>query len=271
MKLSLHRRLTVGAASFLVGVSISSGAYAMCAADTEVFGGSAITFDENVEIGVAPPQPANYWLDLDVDAFVQIKASHNAADPYLRLMNEDGAIIAANDDYDGLNAQIDTSEALEAGRYCLEVDDVNGGTDTISVTAVLIDETQVEMQAINMGKAFPSSRSGETVADAGVLRTKFTSNFYLIDEANWVVFDVEEPSLFDIRARSYEGVDTVLRVLDSEGRILEENDDYSDSENSRVIIELEPGTYAASATTYDDSEVFGETQLFIERFIKATE
>ena len=49
-------------------------------------------------------------------------------------------------------------------------------------------------------------------------------------------------------------VDTYLRVYDSNGRLVAQNDDYGNSLNSQVSLNVKKGTYYLSAGTYRDSE-----------------
>ena len=58
------------------------------------------------------------------------------------------------------------------------------------------------------------------------------------------------------------GVDTFLRVYNSQGKIIAANDDAGDSLDSRVIRNLKAGTYFAVAGSYQDSET-GSYELSI--------
>jgi hypothetical protein len=152
---------------------------------------------------------------------VVIQASSNKIDVYLRLGNEDGDILAENDDISGddLNAEIEyTLEddglyyfavlGYEAGSYTVSLENTNGGGNNSASSDII-------------PVAYGDTITGET-----------------IDMDNPVIyaFDGVEGQQVTIVATSDE-VDTYLIVIDAEANIVAENDDTS-KKNSDASVEF---------------------------------
>lgn len=83
-------------------------------------------------------------------------------------------------------------------------------------------------------------------------------------------FDVANESNVTIALSETDGsLDTFLRLYDSAGRLVASNDDFGDSFNSRVDVDLPAGQYFVSAAAYDDSEA-GDYQLRIDATTQGT-
>ena len=57
-------------------------------------------------------------------------------------------------------------------------------------------------------------------------------------------------------------IDAYLYLLDADGNVLEENDDWQNGTDSRISRHLSTGTYTIQATTFDEEES-GEFSLAI--------
>ncbi|MFN3527007.1 MAG: DVUA0089 family protein, partial [Paracoccus sp. (in: a-proteobacteria)] len=72
---------------------------------------------------------------LDQDASVSLRAVSEGLDPYLKLFDGTGSLIAENDDADGLNSRLDFLTPLAAGDYCIGVAPLSAREGTITVSA----------------------------------------------------------------------------------------------------------------------------------------
>lgn len=62
-----------------------------------------------------------YRFTLGSAQSLTVRAENPAADPYIYVFDASGALLAENDDHDGLDSRIDFATPLPAGEYCIGV------------------------------------------------------------------------------------------------------------------------------------------------------
>ncbi len=67
------------------------------------------------------------------------------------------------------------------------------------------------------------------------------------------LFSVSEQTTVRVEAEGMLNGDTVLRLIDATGRVIDENDDWGNSVSSRVEQTLSPGTYCVSTTSFAET------------------
>ncbi|MFN3258960.1 MAG: S8 family serine peptidase [Pikeienuella sp.] len=180
------------------------------------------------------------------------------ADPFLRIRDGSGALLAANDDGgEGLNARIEFTPAT-SGRFFIEAGAFGeAGTGRYALTVA------------------PVRNAGDIPADATTGATIAVGGFFLgaLEEAgdrDWVRVTLESGSVYDIAlagdARSGSALaDPFLRVRDASGTEIGFNDDFDgfDSRLDRFSV-FETGTYFIEAAAFGDTEA-GDYRLTVAR------
>lgn len=182
----------------------------------------------------------------------QVAEPDSEFDPYLRLLTPTGSPIAENDDdEESLNSLVEisvfagTTVFVEAGAY----EDSTGNYQVlVSLIAAPADsignsvETAVDLELNGEGAGFVDGEIEEP-GDRDVFRIEATENGQL-----------------RVRQSATPGspLDTFVRVLDSEGRVIAQNDDDAVSLNSLVqfpvtagtVLFVEAGAFGDSVGTY---------------------
>lgn len=153
---------------------------------------------------------------------IALTSAGSDVDTYLRLYDASGNLLASNDDFGGtFNSNL--SMELDAGTYAFSAAgyaDTESGQYSASVNA--------EKIATNPG--------GETVVidlnNRG--RGKVIANL-IANEVSTLSFEAIHTGRTTVRTVALtDGIDTVMRVLDSSGNVVGSNDDYGRSLNSRL-------------------------------------
>ena len=214
----------------------------------------------------------------------------SSADTYLYLREgseRDGTELCENDDYStpvngtscsnidfNLNAQYDSGmlASLGAGTYTIEATTYAAGTTgsfTLTVTAVPVSDTTTP-EPPDPPTPDPTPGDPTSPIPAGCTLQNFSGTS--VDDswtsdcvssnrtvngthyAKFFSFSVSRSATYDLTLESR--TDTYLILLDDEGDIIDENDDYDDSvfdlrsKSSGIRIPLDPGNYIVEATTY---------------------
>ena len=91
-----------------------------------------------------------------------------------------------------------------------------------------------------------TTRSAAAVLSLGEAIPVF---FTASDQSRWYVYQVSRSLTFTVQTRG--NMDTILYLYDSNGNLLDENDDYSDeSYNAQISMRLSAGTYYIEVTGY---------------------
>ena len=99
-------------------------------------------------------------------------------------------------------------------------------------------------------------------------KTRINGKLENIGDRDVFKFEITRDGTSQIELDGKRGLDTHLRVYNSKGKLLKQNDDADDSSRSSVVnIKLKAGTYYASAAAYDDAYA-GEFRLKISHDAK---
>ncbi len=182
-------------------------------------------------------------------------------DPVIAVLDDDGAIIAVNDDWDGeTGSRIALEEVPEGSR--LVVWGVDGATGSVSITVseASSDDADEWLAATSlslgvMGSELLEDKGSESMKE--LIEDLDSEEIYASEYENalLVPFIVEEEARYSISLQS-EDFDAYLILISFERRgleFLEVNDDRGGSTDSKVIRVLEPGSYGAIVMSY-----FGE-------------
>ena len=222
---------------------------------------------------------------------VTLESPESSADTYLYLREgseRDGTeILCENDDYStpvngtlcsnidfDLNRQYDSGMlvSLGASTYIIEATTYAAGTTgsfTLTVTAVPVSDTTTPeppdpptpdptpgdpTSPIPAGctlQTFSGTSDNDSWTSGCVSRNRTVNGTHY---AKFFSFSVSRSATYDITLES--PTDTYLILLDDEGDIIDENDDYDDSvfdlrsRSSGIRIALDPGNYIVEATTF---------------------
>ena len=229
-----------------------------------------------------------YTFTLNEAATVTVTLE-SSADTYLYLREGSGRdgteLLCENDDYStpvngtscsninfNLNAQYDSGmlASLGAGTYTIEATTYAAGTTgsfTLTVTAVPVSDTPPPVppptpdptpddptSPIPAGctlQTFSGTSDNDSWTSGCVSRNRTVNGTHY---AKFFSFSVSRSATYDLTLESR--TDTYLILLDDEGDIIDENDDYDDSvfdlrsRSSGIRIPLVPGNYIVEATTY---------------------
>lgn len=188
---------------------------------------------------------------LGADAYLDLRTG-GMLDTYAELYDEDGNLIAEDDDGGGeSNARIMYGPLSSGGTYYLLVrhyDDSDIGNYTIaaSVSRPELDryepdndwESANEIQLPSPGRSYRESRT-----------------FSVPGDSDWVRFRISAPTTVEM---STEGAaDTLLTLYDNQGEIIEESDDDGEEYNGRITRFLAPGVYRLEIRQYEEDAQVG--------------
>lgn len=247
------------------GISVTSGEettrQGSCATATDIGGlGSSATASVN---------DTPYWrFTLDAPTPVTIKAENEDADPVITLYDADENYIDENDDFDGLNAQINVADSLEPGTYCIALEALSDSALPITVSVDAFDPEAALASLYARGEAAPPLQGDSTtVTSLGVLETRLVREVSMSDEAKWFSIEMPESGLLMVEAAGVDGADTWLVVFDDLGREVVVNDDYGDGLDSLIAARVSAGTYLIGIRLFEGADGFA--RLLAERFVAA--
>lgn len=211
-----------------------------------------------------------YWLfTLDRPTAVSIRAENEDADPVLTLYGPDGAVMAENDDSNGLNPQLDMIDPLAPGTYCIGVTALNDTALPISVSVSAYDPEAALMGLYARGEAAPPLDGSVPFTRLGTLQTRLRQDVQAATDVTWFTVDVADSSLLLVEAIAAGNSDPWLVVYDDLGRKIGQNDDYGDGLDSMVMGRVQGGTYIIGVKQYENGQGF--IRLLAERYVRATE
>lgn len=211
-----------------------------------------------------------YWsFTVDTPAPVTIRAENETADPVLTLYGPDGSYMTENDDFDGLNSQIDMTDPLPPGTYCIGVTALNDTSLPISVSVSSFDPEAALLGLYARGEAAPPLDGSVPFTDLGTLQSRLRQDVQATSDVTWFTVNVEDTGLILVEAIAAGSGDPWLVVYDDLGRKIAQNDDYGDTLDSLVVGRVQDGTYIIGVKQYDSSQGF--IRLLIERYVRAAE
>jgi len=181
---------------------------------------------------------------------IALKSTGEEVDTYLRLYDADGNLLAKNDDFGGsYNSNLDLE--LQPGTYAFSAAgyaDGETGNYTATVNVEEITDGQDDDTII-----VDLNDKGRGRVEASLRDSQVT----------FLSFEAVNSGRTTIRTVALtEGVDTVMRVLDSSGNVVGDNDDYGRGLNSRVNFTAIAGeVYTIEVAEYSGSE--GDFRLIV--------
>ncbi|MDM7459961.1 MAG: hypothetical protein P3W94_011585, partial [Paracoccus sp. (in: a-proteobacteria)] len=177
-------------------------------------------------------------------ASITLRASSEMLDPVLKLFDAAGALIAENDDADGLNARLDFPTPLALGEDCIGVASLAAGDGVIEVSAETLDRDRFLRAAWSKAEMAPPLDSGYHMQQIDLGRDRETVLLH-DGTTQWLVFAVERPSVIIVDAiGNSSGVDSKLLLFGPDGALLSSDDDGGQDLDARLgPLLLGPATY----------------------------
>jgi len=262
------------------GASSGGGAAEACTAATPanpiafgpinaaVTGGGEIRFSRTGAI-------TYHRLTVDSPLGLTITARNTEADPVLRVYDNAGNIVIENDDYDGLNSQIDMQTPLQSGDYCIAVSALSDGEQQIDVVVREFDEQAFLNARYATGEASPPIGGNYPIDTIGLIQSAFSGDVLVGKDARWLMFEVSEPSLMLIQGIGNGGADSQLYLYNDRGQQLGFNDDSglggNSTRDSQIAAELYPGRYLAAVLLYsfEDGSPSQPVRVSFQRYVRA--
>ncbi|MEM7644562.1 MAG: ABC transporter substrate-binding protein [Pseudomonadota bacterium] len=215
--------------------------------------------------GTVAERPA-YGFDLTQPTSLSILATSEMGDPLIVLLDETGTELAENDDFDGLNSRIDMIDPLPAGSYCVEIEDLNGAANDITVSLQGYDPAEIRARRIDDAEIAPTAQDDVAIRDLGPLDSALLADVDASAAATWLRFQVPQGGLLLAEALG-DGADPSLTLFDRVGRQVGYNDDGPTGLDSQMAVRLFPGTYLMAVRLITDGT--SPVQVVLERFIPA--
>ena len=216
----------------------------------------------------ASAEDTPYWsFTLDVPTAVSIRAENESADPVLTLIGSDGNTIDENDDFDGLNAQLDMTTPLQPGTYCIGITALSDTSLPITVSITEFDAAAALLNLYNEGQAAPPLDGSFPVTPLGTVQSRLQHDLQAGSTVNWFTVDVDDNSILLVEAIGTGGSDPTLVIYDDLGRLIGQNDDYAGGQDSLSMIRVQGGTYVIGVGKYGDD--MGFVRLLVERYVRA--
>lgn len=184
---------------------------------------------------------ASYTLTLEEDALLNISARSTEFDTYLSVLDaETSQLLAENDDANDPVAAASTNSRIlslfPAGTYQILVNSYQGQGQGAFILDVATENAQVSEKFI-FGEPYRGIYGLAPTVHGAASRPGFAFPFTL-DEAGAVSLQMETSSF-----------DAYLYLLDSNGRVVAEDDDSAGALNPRIVQQLEAGDYTLVASS----------------------
>lgn len=263
-----------------VGAAAGGGASEACTAATPAaplaFGPINAALGGGGEISFSRSGSVTYHrFTVDSPLGLTITARNIEADPVLRVYDNSGNIVFENDDFDGLNAQIDMQTPLQSGDYCIAVSALSDGDQPIDVEVRAFDEKAFLEARYASGEASPPIGGDYPIDDIGLIQSAFSGDVLVGKDARWILFEVAEPSLMLIQGIGNGGADSQLYLYNDRGQQLGFNDDSgiggTNTRDSQIAAELYPGRYLAAVLlySYEDGSPSEPVRVSFQRYVRA--
>ena len=250
-----------------------------CTADTPATALAPGALDASLDQGAVTvtqdgTQAGYYRFSLSQPASVTLRAVSPMLDPAMRLFDGQGALLAQNDDADGLNARLDFASSLAAGEYCLAVAALSPQPGELTVSAERLDAEAFLRNAYRKGELNPPDDGSYPIQSLDLAQQRQTVVLH-DGAAQWLGFDLDQPTVVIVSAYgTLAGADPRLVLFAAPGAMAGENDDADGGTNARLgPVLLQPGRYHLGVV--DVSRNDGSTGpirpigLIFERFLRA--
>lgn len=224
---------------------------------------------EGGAIGEGSVNDYPYWsFTLDSPTALTITAENESADPIVTLFDPYGYYLAENDDYNGLNSQLDMTYPLEPGTYCISMTALNDTSLPILVTVAGYDPALAMIGMYERGEASPPMDGSYPVEALGTLERRLRKDIQTTSTTTWYSLDVPEGGLLLIEAITNGMGDPTLVLFDDFGRQVAYNDDNGEGLDSRITARVLPGLYMVGVRQLSDGpQVL--TRMLFERYVPA--
>lgn len=210
-----------------------------------------------------------YRFSLAAAQSLSIRAENLDADPYLYVFDAQGWVLDENDDYDSLDAQVDFTQPLPAGTYCIGVRALWDPTLPITVRVFSQDGRAAAVGGYSTGDIAPPLDGSWPVVDLGLLPPQTVRDVKVSgDQAQWIVMDVPGDTLLLITADALDDSDPVISLFDAQGLMVGHNDDGNDSLNSVLALPLAAGQYRLAVRQFDQDDS-GMIRIGVSRYVLA--
>jgi hypothetical protein len=207
-------------------------------------------------------------FQLAADQMITVTAENETADPTIAIYDEYGNWIGENDDYNGLNSQIDITYPLYAGNYCITVAALSDTSAPITVTVKEYDQVAGMIGMYDRGEAAPPLDGSYPVTMLGALDQRIRQDIQTTDVTSWFAMDVKQGGLVVIEAVTNGMGDPTLVLFDDFGRQVAYNDDANNTLDSMIAARVLPGTYLVGVRQLGGGqEVL--TRMVFERYVPA--
>lgn len=220
--------------------------------------------------GEASVDSVPYWsFTLDRPTAVSISANNEDADPVLTLFDAGNNYLDENDDFNGLNAQINYENQLPAGDYCIQVDALNDTSLEIMIDVREYDPDAVLMAQYMRGDVAPPMDGSVQIEDLGVLETRLRKDAQIGTDVTWFSIEMPESGILWMEAIAGTGDgDPWAVIFDDLGRQIDLNDDYGDTLDARLVARVEAGNYLVAVKQVGGA-TDGLIRMVFERFVAA--
>jgi hypothetical protein len=202
---------------------------------------------------------------------VTVQAENPEADPYIYVFDADGALLAENDDYDGLNSRIEFLEPLPAGSYCIATRSLSDPSLPVTVSVTGLDARTVLAEQYGAGEVPPPLDGSWPVERLGLLPPQVTRDWRVPGEqAQWFAMEVPTAGLILITADEVSDSDPVIALFDASGTMVGQNDDANGTLNSQLAVPVQPGRYMLSVRQFSPGYQ-GVIRIGVGRYVQATQ
>lgn len=235
---------------------------------------TAQQMDGSITDGFRISSPAGeeggFWqFTLDAPTAVTITANNTSADPVLTLYDSNAVLLDENDDFDGLNSQIEYTDPLEAGTYCLGLAALDDTSIPIDLSVVTFDPAAALLALYASGDAAPPLDGSVPFTNLGVLKTRMRQDVATTNDVSWFSVDMDAPGLLLVESIGVgDDGDTVLVAYDDLGREVAYNDDYGSGYDSLLAMRVNAGTYIIGVRQLEDAGP-AQVRLVFERYESA--
>lgn len=199
---------------------------------------------------------------------ITITAENEWADPYIYVYDGAGNLLAENDDYNGLDSQIDFTEPLPAGDYCIAMRALSDANEPVTVSVLNYDPQRALFNMYASGEVSPPPGAGYPITELGTLQNRLIYDQNVGSDAVWYAFSVPEGGLVLINAVEISESDPMITLFDGSGRNIAFNDDAGGSFDSQIATPVGPGNYMLGVMQYS-SGYNGVIRVSIERYVPA--
>jgi hypothetical protein len=199
---------------------------------------------------------------------ITVTAENETADPVIGIYDEYGNWLGENDDFNGLNSQIDITYPLYTGTYCITLSALSDTSAPITVTVKAYDQAAGLIAMYERGEAAPPLDGSYPITDLGSLDARIRQDIQTNDITTWFKVDIKEGGLLVTEAVTNGMGDPSLVLFDDFGRQVAWNDDANNTLDSMIAARVLPGTYLIGVRQFGGGQQV-LTRMLFERYVPA--